>query len=252
MLSLELGKPVDALGYTLTYKGDRPFDGDKWAFDVEIQGTGERRIISPTMYYSDFTKGIMRHPDVLNLINKDFYVAPLSLEEPSAVEVSTIELHQNSPANHVGLALTFTEFDFSEDARDAMFDGGPFEMRVTVLVAESGSAGRTRITLRMVNSGSGDVEFPREQYVSENGSAYGLSLQKIVPPDESGEGILKVIVTVEVPRMAGAEKGETLVIEASIKPMINLVWAGTVTLVLGFLLTIVRRVEEARSRERSN
>jgi cytochrome c-type biogenesis protein CcmF len=43
-----------------------------------------------------------------------------------------------------------------------------------------------------------------------------------------------------------AKREETLVIEASIKPMINLVWAGTITLVIGFLLTIVRRTEEAR------
>jgi cytochrome c biogenesis factor len=28
--------------------------------------------------------------------------------------------------------------------------------------------------------------------------------------------------------------------------MINLVWAGTITLVIGFLLTIARRVEEAK------
>jgi cytochrome c-type biogenesis protein CcmF len=39
---------------------------------------------------------------------------------------------------------------------------------------------------------------------------------------------------------------ETLVVEATIKPLINLVWAGTITLVIGFLLTIARRVDEAK------
>jgi cytochrome c biogenesis factor len=42
------------------------------------------------------------------------------------------------------------------------------------------------------------------------------------------------------------KKEETLVVEASVKPMINLVWTGTVTLVIGFFLTILRRVQEAR------
>jgi cytochrome c biogenesis factor len=41
-------------------------------------------------------------------------------------------------------------------------------------------------------------------------------------------------------------RGETLVIEASIKPYINLVWMGTITLAIGFFMTILRRVEEAR------
>ena len=44
-------------------------------------------------------------------------------------------------------------------------------------------------------------------------------------------------------------KSETLVVEASIKPFINLVWMGTVTLVVGFVLTIIRRVQEAREKE---
>jgi len=42
------------------------------------------------------------------------------------------------------------------------------------------------------------------------------------------------------------KREETLVVEASIKPMINLVWAGTITLIVGFLLTILRRSEEAK------
>jgi hypothetical protein len=36
-----------------------------------------------------------------------------------------------------------------------------------------------------------------------------------------------------------------LVVEASIKPFISLVWAGVVILLVGFLVTLVRRVPEA-------
>jgi len=39
-------------------------------------------------------------------------------------------------------------------------------------------------------------------------------------------------------------KAETLVVEASVKPFINLVWIGTVALIGGFLITIVRRIKE--------
>jgi len=44
-------------------------------------------------------------------------------------------------------------------------------------------------------------------------------------------------------------KSETLVVEASIKPFINLVWVGTITLVIGFFITILRRGSEARKNE---
>jgi len=68
---------------------------------------------SPTMYYSEFTKGIMRHPDVLNMINQDFYVAPLSHEDPTEKQTTSLELHQGSPLEHDGMTLTYTDFTFT-------------------------------------------------------------------------------------------------------------------------------------------
>ena len=44
--------------------------------------------------------------------------------------------------------------------------------------------------------------------------------------------------------VAKTPKAETLVVEASIKPFINLVWIGTFALIGGFLITIVRRIKE--------
>ena len=62
-----------------------------------------------------------------------------------------------------------------------------------------------------------------------------------------GRGKSSITVTVSTPLAAGQpQKSETLIVEASVKPFINLVWLGTVTLVAGFFITIVRRGEEAR------
>lgn len=46
----------------------------------------------------------------------------------------------------------------------------------------------------------------------------------------------------------GSGKGETLIVEASVKPYINLVWMGTITLIAGFILVIVRRIDETGDR----
>lgn len=42
---------------------------------------------------------------------------------------------------------------------------------------------------------------------------------------------------------------DILVAEASVKPFINLVWSGVIVLVVGFLVTMVRRVKEARLKD---
>jgi cytochrome c-type biogenesis protein CcmF len=73
-----------------------------------------------------------------------------------------------------------------------------------------------------------------------------FNLVRLVP-DKDDRSKSKVEISVKTPRDPSVPvKDETLVVEASIKPYINLVWVGTVTLVIGFFLTILRRVSESR------
>jgi cytochrome c-type biogenesis protein CcmF len=52
-------------------------------------------------------------------------------------------------------------------------------------------------------------------------------------------------VTVEVKRPGAAPaKPESLVVEASIKPYISLVWGGTLVMMVGFVLAILKRSKE--------
>jgi cytochrome c-type biogenesis protein CcmF len=65
-----------------------------------------------------------------------------------------------------------------------------------------------------------------------------------------GRGKSSITITVSTPLAEGQPpKSETLIVEASIKPFINLVWVGTITLVIGFFITILRRGSEARKNE---
>ncbi len=82
-LSLKQGQPTNSLGYTLTYTGYKPIDQEKYAFQVSVEGQGRQYVIAPVMYYSSYNDGLMRNPDILNMITKDFYVAPLALEQRS-------------------------------------------------------------------------------------------------------------------------------------------------------------------------
>ena len=52
-------------------------------------------------------------------------------------------------------------------------------------------------------------------------------------------------VTIRIHRHGEQESGgEALIVEASIKPFINLLWAGTVLILGGFFLAILKRVRE--------
>jgi cytochrome c-type biogenesis protein CcmF len=242
-VALEKGKPMHALGYTMTYVGYRPSEGEKYAFDVEVEHNGKKRVVAPTMYYSEFTKGIMRHPDLINYLTRDFYVSPMSLEEPSSGKEQKVELQKGAQTSVGALDVTFVDFDFSNMERGAMVEGKEFAIGVDLEVREGKK--KSPLKLLMKNTPKGP-EFPPVLFSSSDQRQYEFTLVRLLP-DREDKSKSRVEFTVKLPDDGSTpKKGETLVVEASIKPFINLVWMGTVTLVVGFLLTILRRVEEAR------
>jgi cytochrome c-type biogenesis protein CcmF len=138
-VSLRQGQSVEALGFQLTYEGYQEFEKDRYAFNIRVRRENLDIVLKPVMFFSSYNNGIMRHPDIANLILRDLYLAPLSLDQQDKVQQ---------------------------------------------------------------------------------------------PAMQKGDGT------------AGAAKEDVLVVEASIKPLINLVWAGVIVLLAGFLITIFRRAPE--------
>ncbi len=83
-VSLPAGTPTPVLGYTLTYLGQRPTDDGKFKFDVRVEKDGHAITLSPIMFNSEYMQNVMRNPDIANLNDRDFYLAPLGLEETAA------------------------------------------------------------------------------------------------------------------------------------------------------------------------
>lgn len=99
----------------------------------------------------------------------------------------------------------------------------------------------------MVSKGQEEPVFVPVSYTTKASETYEIKLARIEPrqDDPSKSRIVVSIIVPQDGEKVGRE--ETLVIEASLKPMINLVWVGTVTLLIGFFMTIIRRLGEARS-----
>jgi cytochrome c-type biogenesis protein CcmF len=242
-LSLEKGKPVEALGYQMTYQGYVPIDRERYGFMVEMEKDGKKHTIAPTMYFSEFTKGLMRHPDLKNFLTRDVYIAPLSLEEPGVAENElALELSKGVETKAGDLVVSFK--DFNDVDRMAMIEGRDFTIKATVLVTESGARKPRQIVVSIVGSKNGMTPVP-VSFTSQDKKSYEFTLGRILP-DREDPAKSKILLNIKLPADNSVpQKGETLVVEASVKPMINLVWVGTVTLVVGFLLTILRRIKEA-------
>jgi cytochrome c-type biogenesis protein CcmF len=244
-LTLTEGEPVDALGYTLTYGGYFPLGGEKYAFRVQVEKDGRKRTVTPVMYYSEYTQGLMRTPDILNLITKDFYLAPLSLEDATSRAEASKTRAQISKGETVkmgDLEVTFLEFDLSSATREAMLRGEEGEIGVKLAVKEYGKQAETVIPAKVVGKGEASdrparygnrFQFTVENMRVENGSTEKPVVEIGVLDLSSGQN------------PSSQQRKDFLVVEASVKPGINLVWAGVIVLLVGFAVTIVRRVGEA-------
>ncbi|MBF8294773.1 MAG: Cytochrome c-type biosis protein [Bacteroidetes bacterium] len=242
-LSLERGKPVETMGYRLTYLGYKELDSERYAFNVQVEHGNAKRVVAPIMRFNKEENSTIRNPDVINFISRDFYVSPVTVEEENQSADVPLRLTKGEPQQIKALGIEFQGFGFDDDHQAAMAEGKEFFISASLQIADGKT--KRRLELKMKNGPSG-AEFIPASFVASGGETYEFTLTKMMPsqqePSKSAVEInVKLPIDETVPK-----REETLVVEASIKPMINLVWAGTITLIVGFLLTILRRSEEAR------
>ena len=234
-LSLTQGKPVEALGYTLTYLGYRPVDQEKFAFEVRVERPGKKdHVVAPIMYYSSYTEGLMRNPDIANFVTHDFYLAPLSLEQKSGTaQNGALRLRKGETGNVAGMTVRFVDFELPRASNAAMRDvvAGKAMLEVTVTGAKR----------EIVRLGESPVQVQ---------GRYEIRMASLTPDLETpGKSTVDLVVD-ELSVPSGPDGGkDILVAEASVKPYINLVWSGVLILLLGFIVTIVRRAREAALKE---
>jgi cytochrome c-type biogenesis protein CcmF len=242
-VSLERGKPVETLGYRLTYLGYKEIDSERYTFNVQVEHGNIKKIVSPLMRFNTQENSTIRNPDIINFISRDFYVSPVTVQEGGQSQEVPLRLMKGVVERIKDLELEFQGFDFSDDQRAAMTDGKEFFINAKLRISDGKQ--KKNVELKM-KSGPSGAEFIPTPFVSYDGKAYEFSIRQMMPSqDDPAKSALEVNVKLPVDDST-PKKEETLVVEASVKPMINLVWAGTITLIIGFLLTILRRSEEAR------
>ncbi len=239
-VSLEKGKPVRALdGYTLTYLGSKTLSDERFGFEVRLEKEDRTWSITPTMHFSSFDNTTLRHPDILNMYTQDFYLTPLSVESPGNAEGKPLRLLKGETGTTGDLSVQFLGFAFDDDQKAKMVTGDGFTIGATIRV--SGGDGKSEVLALEMKNKDAQVTFTT---VAPSFSSTRFTIRKIEPNrEDQSKSVIELAV--ESSGAGAGTKGETLIAEASVKPYINLVWLGTVTLIVGFVVTIVRRVRES-------
>lgn len=239
-IDLVKNKPMDAFGYQLTFTGFNPIENNtKYAFNINLKKDGENYKISPVMYISEFNNGLVREPAILNLWTKDFYISPLGYDEGTAHSHDhgqIIELEKGSTKEVNGAKISFERFDMPPETMLAMQEGRDFQMGA-ILGLEFKGKKETFELLRKNVSG-------QTQYTDYSSSNTGIRIQLT----NLSAGRIQITVS----NLDGSnlvdnkqDSAEVLSISASVKPFINLVWAGVLIMFIGFFVAVSRRLKES-------
>ena len=239
-IDLEKNVPKEALGYELTFTDIKPFDNNtKYAFNINLKKGSSSYSVAPVMYISDFNQGLMREPAILTMITKDFYVSPVGYDEGKAGnDGSNISLELGKTTEFNGAILAFKDFDFSQEARDAMMAGGDFEIAVLLNASLGDKSEDFKVALQNVNGQRGFTSYELPDM--------NIKVQ-LVNLDASGT-VQLTLSKLDGGDVVQNQGKEILTISASVKPFINLIWGGVLIMFAGFIISVVRRLKDSAAK----
>lgn len=241
-LDLIKNKPAQAFGYEMTFTGYKTIENNtKYAFNIELKKGDKSYNVAPVMYIAEFNNSLMREPDILSLFTRDIYFAPNGYEEGSSgtgSESSVVSLQRGASTKFANATITFNDFDFPAEVRDAMMSGADFEIGVNLTVEADGKKQDAKVALQ---NKDGERLLTSTELKDMN---LKIQLNNL---DASGKVDLALssLDGTQTGQQSVQTKDEILMVSASIKPYISLVWIGIVVMVLGFFVAMARRLKES-------
>jgi cytochrome c-type biogenesis protein CcmF len=235
-VSLPQNQPREVLGHRLTYTGYSPIEGGKYAFHVNVEWNGRTAVLSPVMFETG-DQGLMRNPDIASSLTRDFYISPVGLDQGTgAGGAETYTLQKGEDITMGDVKARFLKFDMASHDASAMTSGGGLTIG-SVIELHRGKEIETVVPSMLTVQGRQEYRPQESRLMQASIVLVGMNVSMGAEPSS---------VTVEVRRDVGrGAVPDVLVVEASTKPFIGFVWGGTVVMLAGFILAILKRTKEA-------
>ena len=239
-------KQVD--GYTASYLGHELNEMGRPVYRVDFTSPEGETFSAHTEVYESAGGQWIQHPDVQQGALRDVYVAlyPSAMsaqpQDPDEPEEITLQRGQTIPLGNNDYRLTFHDYDLNVDPAVVDIDVENTELAVAaVLELEHLPSQETR-TLRPVYIilKDGSQEFVQNRAVDWDITATFVGMQV---DEGAGQGAVRIVLD-------GIQvlPDDWVVVQAYEKPMISLVWLGTIVLIVGFAVSGRRRFADLAAR----
>ncbi len=256
-VTLNAGQPETVFGWELTYRDREVTPGSngmarRTGFIIDV--SRGNTTFEATPYMQDTRQGVLRHPSIHSTFSEDIYISPMEEHFSGGTSqgeagIREITLGKGESGVVDGLKLTFLRFDMSghTESDQAMVVGAALDVETAPIVGAS--PGSTGASLGTVTPSLGFT-------------AAGNSYNDAVVPVPGGAPVALRLTAIDATRgtatiraifMGQAEDGSigssptsAIMLEVSLKPFASLLWIGSIVLVLGTIIALIRRARAAR------
>jgi cytochrome c biogenesis factor len=227
---LPQGQPVEVMGQQYTFLGhvEGSSPKDRWRIQIQPAG-GSPYTLDVGMFRTSSRQDaqIMHQPAIRRGLTGDLYIAPAGLDTSGGHH--DLVLTQGQPTPFEGVTLTFLQFD-----THAMDESQSISVFAQVEIDNGTEKEVLRLPFGMV--GGQYQASPIQPTIAAGIST--LQLQKLSVETK------QILVHADT---AEGEVAQVLGVEISTKPLIGLLWAGTILLGIGCTVAWVRRLVDERA-----
>ncbi|MEE9441364.1 MAG: cytochrome c biogenesis protein CcsA [candidate division Zixibacteria bacterium] len=197
---------------------------------LKVSDSGEIYEARPKLYWSERSQGLMKKPYISRHLLYDIYFAPEQIQDLSAQNGIILEQSHAIP-------LGSYSFAFKGFATDAHAEGGEMKFGAEIEVTDTlGQMGI--ITPAIIYRPAGGMEYI-DVPLREGLENHRVRLEQIY----ADQGAVRI----SVEGLTDKNPEDRLILEVSKKPTMNILWAGTILLVLGGLLSFGNRWEKQKN-----
>ncbi|MFM8771271.1 MAG: heme lyase CcmF/NrfE family subunit [Candidatus Kapaibacterium sp.] len=239
------GLPQSVGPYVLTYLGkeqvEREFkDREKFRYYVRIERDGQRRVVAPVLYWSDFNQrqSAFLEPGIAWGMLTDLYVSPKATGREDVFHSTTV-MRGTTITAPINSTLRLNLERFTMPMEEGASADGRMQMSgiVNVSTGSGQPVGQMRLRTRITTGSTGPTFDPVWENLPNSHWAVGLvEINRNNDDPTKSTGTLAFYDTSK-PMPVGREE---FTVEFSDKPLISLVWFGVIAMVAGFGLSIGR------------
>ncbi len=234
-ISLPVGTSQEVFGHKVTYTGYEPFDNGKYRFAVTTERGSSVVVLHPVMYQSSYNNSLMREPDYVSFWSGDFYLEPVALESQDIHAGHEPRRLAKGETVTVGTrSVTFVRFDMDQHGDEKAMSQDGFTIGAVIEIKQ-GKKIETLTVPSLFRQGA----TPEPTTVATGDKALEFRFVGMNIDMETKKSTVELSIE-EPGSHAHTETTQVLVLEASLKPFISLVWIAAILILAGMGLALVQ------------